>query len=99
MHDAVRNVFQELVNTAPIKITDIEDRVTLAFAVEGLAEHGYASEFKSLAIGMVSYFASIREGLSSEATCAFTMKFGKPPSPYNLTMYWFIQMDAKHFAV
>ncbi|EPF4654373.1 UvrD-helicase domain-containing protein [Cronobacter sakazakii] len=77
MHDAVRNVFQELVNTAPIKITDIEDRVTLAFAVEGLAEHGYASEFKSLAIGMVSYFASIREGYSSEATCAFTMKFGK----------------------
>ncbi|MCS6211456.1 UvrD-helicase domain-containing protein [Shewanella baltica] len=77
MHDAVRNVFQELVNTAPIKITDIEDRVTQAFAVEGLAEHGYASEFKSLAIGMVSYFASIREGHSSEATCAFTMKFGE----------------------
>jgi hypothetical protein len=76
MHDAVRNVFQELVNTAPIKITDIEDRVTQAFAVEGLAEYGYASEFKSLAIGMVSYFASIREGHSSEATCAFTMKFG-----------------------
>ncbi|SIR00360.1 Superfamily I DNA or RNA helicase [Shewanella morhuae] len=77
MHDAVRNVFQELVNTAPIKITDIEDRVTQAFAVEGLAEHGYASEFKSLAIGMVSYFASIREGHSFEATCAFTMKFGE----------------------
>lgn len=77
MHDAVRNVFQELVNTASIKMTDIEDRVTQAFAVEGLAEHGYASEFKSLAIGMVSYFASIREGHSSEATCAFTMKFGE----------------------
>ncbi|HEI6966036.1 UvrD-helicase domain-containing protein [Yersinia enterocolitica] len=77
MHDAVRNVFQELVNTAPVKITDIEDRVTKAFTVEGLTEHGYAPEFKSLAIDMVSYFASIRESHNSEATCAFTMKLGE----------------------
>lgn len=77
MHDAVRNVFQELVNTAPVKITDIEDRVTQAFTVEGLTEHGYAPEFKSLAIDMVSYFASIRESHNSEATCAFTMKLGE----------------------
>ncbi|WP_260513457.1 UvrD-helicase domain-containing protein [Serratia fonticola] len=77
MHDAVRNVFQELVNTAPVKITEIEDRVTQAFTVEGLTEHGYAPEFKSLAIDMVSYFASIRESHNSEATCAFTMKLGE----------------------
>lgn len=77
MHDAVRNVFHELVNTAPVKITEIEDRVTQAFTVEGLTEHGYAPEFKSLAIDMVSYFASIRESHNSEATCAFTMKLGE----------------------
>lgn len=77
MHDAVRNVFQELANTAPVKITDIEDRVTQAFTIEGLAEHGYAPEFKSLAIGMVNYFASIRESHNSEATCVFTIKLGE----------------------
>ncbi|MFV9064064.1 UvrD-helicase domain-containing protein [Serratia fonticola] len=77
MHDAVRNVFHELVNTAPVKITEIEDRVTQAFTVEGLTEHGYAPEFKSLAIDMVSYFASIRESHNSEATSAFTMKLGE----------------------
>ncbi|STW01941.1 PD-(D/E)XK nuclease superfamily [Klebsiella pneumoniae] len=77
MHDAVRNVFQELANTAPVKITDIEDRITQAFTIEGLAEHGYAPEFKSLAIGMVNYFASIRESHNSEATCVFTIKLGE----------------------
>ena len=79
MHDAVRTVFLELVDAAPVKVTNIDDRVAQALMDVGLAEHGYAPEFKSLAIGMVSYFTSIREGHAPEACAALTMKLGETP--------------------
>ncbi|EQA9595946.1 UvrD-helicase domain-containing protein [Klebsiella pneumoniae] len=79
MHDAVRKVFQNLVDAAPFSATNIEERVVQALMVEGLADHGYAKEFKSLAIDMIRYFTSIRDGHTSEKCGVLSMKIGKIP--------------------
>ena len=79
MHDAVRKVFKDIIETESAIITNIEGSVDLALKVEGLAEHGYAPEFKSLALDMVRYFNSIREGHAPETPSVLTMKFGDIP--------------------
>jgi superfamily I DNA/RNA helicase len=79
MHDAVRTVFQTIITgDAPIVgDNDLEQRIVEAFAAHGLAEHGYVNEYKSLALTMVQYFISIREGHTPEAPTALSLIFGE----------------------
>ena len=78
MHEAVRTVIQAFINgngpTASDKELDL--RVDEAFATEGLSEHGYANDYKTVAKAMVRYFLSIREGHSSETPTYLSLTIG-----------------------
>lgn len=76
MHDAVRTLFRELVDADQPSVSGMDDRIGQAFLANGLAEHGYASDFKSLALDMVNFFSSIREGHMAEACMPLTVTFG-----------------------
>ena len=78
MHEAVRTVFQAVIDDdEPItEDLDIERRVVKALTERGLAEHGYFSDYRALALEMVSYFVSIREGYTPEMPTALYLKFG-----------------------
>lgn len=79
MHEAVRSVFQSVISGDPPVSNEeqLERRVVDAFSVQGLANHGYASDYKALAMTMVRYFVSIREGHQVEARTALSLKFGE----------------------
>lgn len=79
MHDAVRNVFRDMIEAESTISTNMEGSVGQALEAEGLAEYGYAPEYKSLAIDMVSYFSSIPEGHSPETPSVLTIKLGNIP--------------------
>jgi superfamily I DNA/RNA helicase len=77
MHEAVRTVFQAVINgTAPIANADeLNRRVADAFAAYGLADHGYVNDYKAFALPMLRYFASIREGHTPEPPMALNLTF------------------------
>ena len=81
MHEAVRTVFQAVIDDdEPITgDLDLEQRVVDALTARGLAEHGYFSDYRALALEMVSYFVSIREGYTPEVPTALYLKFGDEP--------------------
>lgn len=79
MHDAVRNVFRDMIEAESTIFTNMEGSVEQALKAEGLAEHGYAFEFKSLALDMVRYFNSIREGYAADTPNVLTIKLGGIP--------------------
>ena len=78
MHEAVRTVFQAvIVDDEPITgDLDLERRVVDALTTRGLAGHGYFSEYRALALKMVSYFISTREGYTPEESTALYLKLG-----------------------
>jgi superfamily I DNA/RNA helicase len=68
MHDSVRAVFKEIVSrgaSAP-SASEIATLVDQALAARGLTVHGYAAEFRELAVEMLGYFLSQRAGYSAE---------------------------------
>ncbi|MDQ6699929.1 MAG: UvrD-helicase domain-containing protein, partial [Acidobacteriota bacterium] len=79
MHDAVRTVFQAVIEgAAPIASEEELDRkVVEGLAAHGLAEHGYFEDYKALAVTMIRYFLSSREGHSPEAPTALSLTFGQ----------------------
>lgn len=76
MHDAVRTLVRELVDADQPSVSGMGDQIEQAFLVNGLAEHGYASDFKSLALDMVNFFSSIREGHMAEVCMPLAVTFG-----------------------
>ena len=68
MHEAVRTVIQAvIVGEEPLTANvDLERRVVDALTAQGLTEHGYADEYRKLAMAMVRYFVSIRVGHTPE---------------------------------
>lgn len=60
MHDAVRSAYQACAETGEVGHEFIAERVTEAFTSSGLAQHGYASDYRALAQGMVEFFAASR---------------------------------------
>lgn len=68
VHDSVRAVFKEVVSrgaSAP-SASEVESLVDEALAARGLTAHGYATEFREMALGMLGYFLSQRAGYSAE---------------------------------
>jgi hypothetical protein len=79
MHEAVRDVYLALVAEGGAIMRDdseLERLVVAAFAANGLAEHGYASDYRTLALTMVRYFVSIRKGHTREVPTALNLAFG-----------------------
>jgi superfamily I DNA/RNA helicase len=79
MHEAVRTVFQGVISgEAPIASDqELENRVTEAFARNGLGDHGYAEDYKAFALGMVRFFISSRQGHTPEAPNSLRLDFGQ----------------------
>ncbi|MCL2330277.1 MAG: PD-(D/E)XK nuclease family protein, partial [Phycisphaerae bacterium] len=77
MHEAVRTVLKELkTQGAGMTLSDLEQRMEHAFAIHKLAGHGYESHYRDLALGMVRYFVSTREGHTVESPVALSLRFG-----------------------
>lgn len=76
MHDAVRTVYQAIVQGGPTA-ESLDEHLEQVFNSSGLVEHGYASDYLALAKNMVSYFASIREGHMVEPPVGLSLAFGK----------------------
>jgi hypothetical protein len=77
MHDAVRDVFKGVVSgSAQISTPEqLSQRVADAFKACGLSEHGYATDYEALALPMLRYFASLREGHTPEEPKALKLRF------------------------
>jgi superfamily I DNA/RNA helicase len=78
MHEAVRTVFQAVIADASIigGEDDLEGQIANAFAVHGLADHGYVTEYKGFATSMIQYFLAAREGHTPETPTALSITFG-----------------------
>ena len=63
MHQAVRKVIETVIVGEAPSIVDpyLERRVVDALAAQGLGEHGYAGEYKELALTMVRYLVPVRK--------------------------------------
>lgn len=79
MHEAVRTVFQGVIaGDAPIASdSELEQRIAAAFTTQRVAEHGYVDEYRALAITMLRYFLSTREGHAPDAPTAMSLTFGE----------------------
>lgn len=77
LHDAVRSVVDGVIKDAGV-VTDesLDQCIGEALAREGLAEHGYREEFRTLAKTMLGFFVTSREGYTPEAVVAVTLNFG-----------------------
>jgi hypothetical protein len=77
MHDAVRSVFEGVIDgSASIENPEeLTQRVSDAFATQGLADHGYANEYKGFALPMLRYFASVRRNHTPQEITALSLKF------------------------
>lgn len=77
MHDAVRTVFQAVVQSAASDAISLDEHLERAFLSSGLGQHGYAVEYLDLAREMVGYFVSIRDGYMPEPPVGLSLTFGK----------------------
>ncbi|NOT20412.1 MAG: UvrD-helicase domain-containing protein [Sideroxydans sp.] len=79
MHEAIRTVFQTVIaGSEPItRDSDLEGKIDCALTENGLAEHGYVSEYRALALMMVRYFISVREGHTPEMPTTLSLTIGE----------------------
>lgn len=75
MHEAVRAVYRAVVAAGNAPLVDWEERLELALVEQGLHEHGYVDDFRSLAKGMLSYFLHSRAGATVEPPQTLLISF------------------------
>ncbi|MHA6821388.1 UvrD-helicase domain-containing protein [Ralstonia pseudosolanacearum] len=77
MHEAVRSVVEEVLvaRDQPMNAENLELKVAQALASQGLADHGYANQYRELALTMVRFFLSSREGLTTEQPTEISLSF------------------------
>ncbi|WP_062794271.1 UvrD-helicase domain-containing protein [Cupriavidus metallidurans] len=79
MHEAVRVVVDEIRAPSGQNNDDddsLESKVVRALVSHGLADHGYANQYRDLALMMVRFFLSSREGLTPELPTEISVSFG-----------------------
>ena len=77
LHEAVRTTVQGLIAEPDVMSDEeLDRRVTVALAERGLSEHGYREQFCSLALSMLRFFLSSRDGYRAEAPVAISVRFG-----------------------
>lgn len=76
LHEAVRTVVDAVI-ASPQVLTedDLHRRTDAALAAQGLSDHGYRAEFRALALTMLRFFLSSREGTTAEAPVALSLNF------------------------
>lgn len=73
MHEAVNSVCQVIIEAGQ---HDWERRLEAAFVARELHEHGYATEYRTMAMAMVQFFLASRDGAVVESTQALSIAFG-----------------------
>lgn len=77
LHDAVRSVVDVIVSAdTTISDAEVDRHLDGELAKQGLAEHGYLTEFRNLASAMLRYFLSSRAGAVPEQTTALSLTIG-----------------------
>jgi hypothetical protein len=74
MHEAVRTVFEGIV-AGTIPVDNLEARIGTECDAQGLADHGYATDYQAFAVTMIRFFLSTRQGLRAEAPVALRLAF------------------------
>lgn len=78
LHEAVRRVVEGIVaSRAPTTEQALHDHTDAALASEGLADHGYYTEFRALALGMLHFFLGNRANAVGETPVALSLNFGE----------------------
>jgi PD-(D/E)XK nuclease superfamily len=75
MHEAVRTVFEAIV-AGQIPLDKLEARIGAECDAQGLGGHGYAAEYQALAVTMIRFFISTRDGLTAETPVVLRLGFG-----------------------
>lgn len=77
LHEAVRVVVGEVIAAdSPMTDRELERRTVDALASGGLADNGYHTEFRDLALAMLRFFLANRAGSVAEAPVAISLNFG-----------------------
>lgn len=77
MHDAIRSIYQAIVAEGmPTSSGDLDRRLDAAMAEQNLADHGYATQYRSFARRIVEYFISIRRDHTAEQPVAIRLQLG-----------------------
>ncbi|WP_295934193.1 ATP-dependent helicase [uncultured Xanthomonas sp.] len=77
MHDAVRSAVQACAENGQVGSEFISERISESFAASGLADHGYAGDYRGLAQGMVEFFAASRADHTPQPPVALSVRFGE----------------------
>lgn len=77
MHEAIRSIYQAIVASGmPASPEDLDRRLDEALAEQNLADHGYATQYRSFARRIVEYFISIRRDHAVEQPVAIRLRLG-----------------------
>lgn len=84
LHEAVRGIVHEILATGAVDEARhgtvdepvLAERLGVAFAIHGLADHGYAREFQTLGAAMLRYFLASRQGHAPEPVPELAITFG-----------------------
>lgn len=76
MHEAVRAVYRTVISQGGAPTVDFDDLLSEAFIAQGLHEHGYAEDYRSIAANMLQYFFDSRADAIVEAHTALSISFG-----------------------
>ncbi|RFQ02162.1 ImmA/IrrE family metallo-endopeptidase [Pseudomonas putida] len=68
MHEAIRDVYRQLVAQGNLPVSDWEEQLSHAFVIRGLADHGYVDDYRAMASSMLRYFMDSRAGAQVEAS-------------------------------
>jgi superfamily I DNA/RNA helicase len=77
LHEAVRSVVEAVIASEVTMVDrDLEERTDEALSRQGLADHGYRTEFRDLALVMLQFFLTNRADSTAEAPVALRLNFG-----------------------
>ncbi|WP_122654514.1 UvrD-helicase domain-containing protein [Burkholderia pseudomallei] len=76
MHEAVRSVFQAIIEAGNAPVNEWEGWLDAAFIESGLHDHGYVDDYRLIAKAMIRFFLASRDGAVVEAARAISVTFG-----------------------
>ena len=77
LHEAVRSVVKAVIaSDVPFTEQALQDCTDAALADKGLADHGYRTEFRDLALALLRFFLSNRAGAIAEVPVAVSLILG-----------------------
>lgn len=77
MHNAVRQTMKTILDGDVRDATQQESMLDAALLQQGLHEHGYASDYRTLALGMIRALDASRSGRAAEPTSTLVARIGE----------------------